>query len=82
MYIGVQSQVETFHIHEQAMHHPGHMQLFPLHLTYVKERNMEKHVDFLDIPLICVRIQPRSAYKHNNSGECCGVRSELEGGEK
>lgn len=58
------------------------MQLFPLRLTYVKEMNMEKHVDFLDIPLIWVRIQSRSAYKHNNNGDCCGVRSELEGGEK
>lgn len=41
---------------------------------------MEKHVDFRDIPLIWVRIQSRSAYKHNNNGECCGVQSKLEGG--
>lgn len=43
---------------------------------------MEKHVDFRDIPLIWVRIQSRSAYKHNNNGECCGVQSKLEGGER
>lgn len=41
---------------------------------------MEKRVDFRDIPLIWVRIQSRSAYKHNNNGECCGVQSKLEGG--
>lgn len=80
MYIGVQSQVATFHIHKQAISSMAHA-VISLTLDLC-ERNMEKHVDFLDIPLICVRIQPRSAYKHNNSGECCGVRSELEGGEK
>lgn len=37
---------------------------------------------FSDIPLIWLRIQSRSAYKHNNNGECCGVQNEPEGGEK
>lgn len=34
-------------LHAQAIHHPEHIQLFPLFLTYGVGMNMEKHVDFV-----------------------------------